>query len=162
MTHSTKKRKSERRQNKKNSRKQTKQNKTAKLHLKKNSRKNNKRGKQRKIFRRSKLVRKPNHYKRMVIPVDKHRIHQQIHPRHERRQRVNQIRTDRAPTRVTHATFLHKQHHRNLIDGNQKSKNPVENVRGEINFWISSTATFKFVFNFHNVKTELKSIFFVP
>lgn len=33
------------------------------------------------------------HYKRMVIPVDRHKIYQ-------RRQRVNQIRTDHAPMRI--------------------------------------------------------------
>ena len=133
LTRVTKKRKSEHRKNNNNSRKQAKQNKTAKLHLKKNSRKiKNKRGKQRKIFRRSKLAKKPIQSKRMVIPVDRHRTHQQFHARHERRQRVNQIKTDRAPTRINHAEYLHKQQqHGNLIDGGQKSRNSVESLRGE-------------------------------
>ena len=62
-----------------------------------NSKKITSAGKQHRNNKRTRVQSRANskmpHYKRMVIPVDRHKIYQ-------RRQRVNQIRTDHAPMRI--------------------------------------------------------------
>ena len=69
-------------------------------------------GKQhRRLVNNNKRARVPRvkvpHFKRMVIPVDRHKIYQ-------RRQRVNQVRTDHAPMRISSAH--HKEQQSSVVD----------------------------------------------